>query len=173
MGLCPLPIIYLGPNCGVSLVARMVKNPPATWETWVRSLGWEDPLEKGKATHSSIPAWRIPWASLGQSLGSLLLSPGSCCMQGSVCALKESVSPVLCKFWWLYGGVNNDLLQEGLCHTQVCWSPAPVSVYCWPVPPQETLKHSSVSVSVVSLGPDAHKVCLSPLSISGGYGVWF
>ena len=39
----------------------MVKNPPAMWETWVRSLGWEDPLEKEMATHSSILAWRIPW----------------------------------------------------------------------------------------------------------------
>ena len=44
-----------------SLVAQLVKNPPAMRETWVRSLGWEDPLEKGKATHSSILAWRIPW----------------------------------------------------------------------------------------------------------------
>ena len=43
-----------------SLVAQLVKNSPAMWETWVRSLGWEDPLEKGKATHSSIMAWRIP-----------------------------------------------------------------------------------------------------------------
>ena len=38
----------------------MVKNPPAMWETWVRSLAWEDPLEEGMATHSSILAWRIP-----------------------------------------------------------------------------------------------------------------
>ena len=38
----------------------MVKNPPAMWETWVCSLGWEDPLEEGMATHSSIFAWRIP-----------------------------------------------------------------------------------------------------------------
>ena len=44
-----------------SLVAQLVKNLPAKWETWVQSLGWEDPLEKGKATHSSILAWRIPW----------------------------------------------------------------------------------------------------------------
>ena len=44
-----------------SLVTRLVKNLPAMRETWVRSLGWEDPLEKGKATHSSILAWRIPW----------------------------------------------------------------------------------------------------------------
>ena len=39
----------------------MVKNPLAVRETWVRSLGWEDPLEKGMATHSSILAWKIPW----------------------------------------------------------------------------------------------------------------
>ena len=47
---------------GASLVAERLKHLPAMWETWVRSLGWEDPLEKGKATHSSILAWRIPWA---------------------------------------------------------------------------------------------------------------
>ena len=44
-----------------SLVAQLVKNPPAMRETLARSLDWEDPLEKGKATHSSILAWRIPW----------------------------------------------------------------------------------------------------------------
>ena len=44
-----------------SLVAQLVKNLPAMRETWVQSLGWEDPLEKGKATHSSILAWRVPW----------------------------------------------------------------------------------------------------------------
>ena len=43
------------------LVVQLVKNPPAMWETWVLSLDWEDPLEKGKATHFSILAWRIPW----------------------------------------------------------------------------------------------------------------
>ena len=44
-----------------SLVAQMVKNLPEMWETWVQSLGWEDPLEKGKTTQSSMLAWRIPW----------------------------------------------------------------------------------------------------------------
>ena len=48
-------------------MAQLVKNPPAMWETWVRSLGWEDPLEKGKAAHSSVLAWRIPWTV--QSMG--------------------------------------------------------------------------------------------------------
>ena len=52
------PLLWGG---GASLVAQLVKNPPAVKETWVQPLGWEDSLEKGKATHSSIPAWRIPW----------------------------------------------------------------------------------------------------------------
>ena len=43
-----------------SLVAQMVKNPPAMWEIWVLSLGWEDPLEEDMATHSNILVWRIP-----------------------------------------------------------------------------------------------------------------
>ena len=56
-----------------SLVAQMVKNLPAMWETWVRSLGWEDPPEEGMATHSSLLAWRIPWTQESgglQSMGS-------------------------------------------------------------------------------------------------------
>ena len=48
-------------------MAQLVKNPPAMQETWVQPLGWEDPLEKGKATLSSILAWRSPWTI--QSLG--------------------------------------------------------------------------------------------------------
>ena len=46
-------------DLGAPLIAQLVKNPPAMWETWVRSQGWEDPLEKGTTTHSSILAWRI------------------------------------------------------------------------------------------------------------------
>ena len=55
-----------------SLVAQMVKNLPAVWETWVQYLGWENPLEEGMATHSNVLAWRIPWTEeLGrlQSMG--------------------------------------------------------------------------------------------------------
>ena len=58
-------------------------------------------------------------------VGSLLLSPGFWCAQDSVCALQESVSQVLCKFWQLYGGVNGNLLQEGLCHTQIFCTQSP------------------------------------------------
>ena len=115
------------------------------------------------------------WATLGQSLvGSLLPFPGSWYKQGFVCALQEPVSPFLCKFWQLCGGVNGDLLQEDLCHTQVCCTQSP----CLCGSPLLThisteAKHSSVSVSVESLGPGVHKICLSPLSVSGGYGVGF
>ena len=66
---CLIPGLGRSPGEGIcyplqyswaSLVAQTVKNLPATWETWVQSLGWEDPLEEGTATHSSILAWRIP-----------------------------------------------------------------------------------------------------------------
>ena len=53
MLLCSLPWAYL--------VAQLIKNLTVMWETWVPSLGWEDPLEKGMAMHSSILGWRIPW----------------------------------------------------------------------------------------------------------------
>ena len=56
------------PNPWASLVPRMVKNVPAMWENQVQSLGWEDPLEKGMATHSRILGWRIPWTEEPEGL---------------------------------------------------------------------------------------------------------
>ena len=56
-------ISYALQHSWASLVAQMVKNLPAMWNTWVQPLGWEDPLEEGMATHSSILAWRIPMDS--------------------------------------------------------------------------------------------------------------
>ena len=202
-------------------------------ETWVRSLGWEDPLEKEMAIHSRTIAWKIPWTeepgrlqsmgsqrvghdwvtslthslthsnygggnkdngnllqkvpcrhcytqcphtwsrplstqasaktpghsrpSLGQSLvGSLLLSPGSWCVEGSVCALQESVSPVLCKFWRLYGGVNGNLFQEGLCHTRVCCTQSPCPC-------------SSPLLTRTSTGDTQTWFCLSLCGVSGSW----
>ena len=63
------PLLY----SWASLVAQMVKNIPVMWETWIRSLGWEDPLEKGMATHSSILAWKIPWTEEPGRLQSMRL----------------------------------------------------------------------------------------------------
>ena len=104
--------------------------------------------------------------SLGQSpVGSLLLSPGSWCTQGVVCALQESVSPVLCKFWQLSGRVNGDLLQQGLCHTQVCCTQSlcpcgrPQLTYTTAGDTQ-TFKGRTGSVSVGSSG--VHKVLFEP-----------
>ena len=57
MVICYDPVVY-----GASLMAQRLKHLPPMWDTWVRSLGWEDPLEKEMVTHSSILAWRIPWA---------------------------------------------------------------------------------------------------------------
>ena len=68
LGLIPVLGRSLGEGIGyplqyswASLVTQMVKNLPAMWETWVRSLGWEDPLDEGMAVPSSILGWRIPW----------------------------------------------------------------------------------------------------------------
>ena len=84
------------------------------------------PCSRWPPTHASTETPGHSWANLGQSLvGSLLLSSGPWYAQGSVCAIHESVSPVLCRFWWLCGGVSGDLLRGGLCHTQVCYTQSP------------------------------------------------
>ena len=73
------------------------------------------------------------WAILDQSLvGSLLLSPGSWCAQGSVCALQKSVSPVLCKFWWLYGGLMATTFKRAYAtpRSTAPRAPAPMAVHC-------------------------------------------
>ena len=54
-------ILYTTEPLGTFIVAQKVKRLPTMWETWVRSLDWEDPLEKEMATYSSILAWKIPW----------------------------------------------------------------------------------------------------------------
>ena len=109
-------------------------------------------------------------ACLGRSpVGSLLLSPGSWCIQGFVCALQESVSPVLCRFWWLYGEVNGNPLKEGLCHTQVyctqstCPSSSPLLT--------RTSTRDTQTQFWLRLWILVSTVCLSPPSISGRYGV--
>ena len=70
------------------LVAQTVKNPPAKQETWVRYLGWEDPLEEGMATHSSIFTWRIPWTEEPDGLQS-----GGCKELDTTERLKHSTVP--------------------------------------------------------------------------------
>ena len=96
-------------------------------------------------------------ASLGQSLvGSLPLSPGSWCAQVSVYALQDSISPALCKFWQLCSGVNGDVLQEGLCHTQVCCTQSPCP-------------HGSLLLTHTSTGATQTQFCLSLCGVSGSW----
>ena len=84
---------------------------------------------------------------------------------------------VLCKFWQLYGGVNDDLLQGGLLPYPDLLHPEPLPLWKATADPylhrRRSNWDSSVSVSVGSLGPGVHKVCPSPLNVFGGYGVWF
>ena len=95
--------------------------------------------------------------SLGQSLvGSLLRSPGSWCTHDSVCAIQESASPVLFKFWRLYGRINGDLLQEDLCHIQV---------YCT----QSPCHRSSPLLTCTSSGDTQAQFCLSLYGVSGSW----
>ena len=108
-------------------------------------------------THSSARDPGHSWASLGLSLvGLLLLSSGSWCTQSFVYALQESVSSTLCKFWQLDGGVNGDLLQECLCHTQVYYTQSPCS---W----------SSLLLTHTSTGDTQTQFCLSLCGVSGSW----
>ena len=88
-------------------------------------------------------SWTLTSESWSVSCGVTALFSWVLVHKGFVCAFQESVSPVLCKFWWLYGGANSDPLQEGLCHTQVCCtqSPCPCSRPLLICTLQETLKH--------------------------------
>ena len=124
------------------------------------------PYSRPPLIHASTGGPGHSQASLGQSLvGFLLLFPGSWCRQSFVCALQESVSPVLCKFWRLYGGVNGGLLQEGLCHTHVCCSQSscpcgrPLLTHT-STGDTQTLKGRSDLFSVGS--PCVHKVLFEP-----------
>ena len=129
------------------LMAQLVKNPPAMRETWVRSLGWEVSLEKGKATHFSILAWRIPWtmqcmdyAVHGVTKSQTWLSDFKCkcnisesqsaphfvfadCIEPPHLWLKEynqaDYGAELCVlWWWTWVDSSFALLEEGVCHDQ-------------------------------------------------------
>ena len=121
-GCVPCPLFDLRPNYGGGNEDNggLLQKVPCTH----CCTQCPQPCSRPPLTHAS--ARGHSQTSLGQSLvGSLLLFPGSWCTQGFVCTLQEPVFPVLCKFWRLYGGVNHNLLQEGLCHTQVCCNQSP------------------------------------------------
>ena len=103
----------------------------------------------GLMVHSSTLAWQIPWTE----------EPGRLQSMGSQRVQHDWATSLSSKRAYV------------LPRSTTPRAPAPVSGHCWLVPLPETLKHSSGSVSVWSLGPGVHKVCLSPQSVFGGYGV--
>ena len=125
------------------------------------------PCSRPPPTHAFA---RDSWTSAGKSpMESLFLSPGSWCTR-FYCSLQGSISQ---------SHVSSGSSTVGLMVTfskktsaiPTLRAPVPAADHCLSVPPQEMLKHSSVPVSVGSLGPAVHKVCLSLLSVSGGNGV--
>ena len=125
------------------------------------------PCSRPPLTHPLLETPGHSQASLGQSLlGSLLLFPGSWYIQGSVCALQESISQSRVRSGSSMVGLMATSKRAYVIPKSAAPSALlPVAVCCWPIPPEEMLKHSSVSVSVGSLRPGVHKVCLSPLSV--------
>ena len=107
-------------------------------------------------------------------MGSLLLSPESWCTR-YCCAHQESIFQFCVSYGISMVGliVTSSKRAYAIPKSAAPRAPVPAADHHQPIPPQEMLKHSSVSISVASLGRGAHKVCLSPLSISGGNGVCF
>ena len=108
--------------------------------------------------HQPMPPLDTPehsLASLGQAVvGSLILSPWLWYAEAFVYALQESASPILCKFWQLYDEINGDLLQKGLCHTQVCCTKRPCPC-------------STPLLTGTSTGVTQTQSCLSLCGVSG------
>ena len=121
-----------------------------------------------------LDAHRQVWVSLLWGHCSFLLGPG---VHKVLFVPFQNLFPqsYVSKFRWLCGGlmVTSSKKAYAIPRSIAPRAPAPAAVHCWHVPLQETFKHSSVSVSVGSLSPGAHNVCLSPLRFSVGYEVWF
>ena len=150
-GFVPALLFDLRPNHGGGNEGNedLLQKVPFVWCYTQCPQPWSRPMPPPETPGHSR-------ASLGQSLvGSLLLSPGSWCIQGFVCA-PNSLFPQSCVS---SGGsmvalmVTTSQRAYAIPRSTAPRAPAPEAVHCWPVPPQETLKHSSVSVFVGPLGP--------------------
>ena len=132
-------------------------------------MQWPQPCGRPLPSQASTgDSWTLTGKSGSVSCGVTAPFPGSWCSQGSVCALPRVCVPVLCKFWLLYGGANGDLLQERLCHTQVCCIQSPRScgsLLLTHTSTRDTQTRFYLSFFRVSGSWCAHGF-LSPLSIS-------
>ena len=171
--ICVPSLLFTWGQTMVEVMKIMATSFKRSMQTPLHSV---PPTMQQQATANPCLCWRLldthsqVWVSFLWGHCSFLLGPG---VHKVLFVPSKSLFPVLCKFWWFYGGVNGDLLQEGLCHTQACCTQSP-----WPCgSPLLTCTSTGDTqtqfwgVSVGSLCPGAHKVCLSLLSISGRYGV--
>ena len=153
MELCSLPAICLKPNYagGNEDNGDLFQKIPCMY-CYTRC---SQPCSRPPLTHASArDSWTLTGKSGSVSCGvtapfSWVLVHTRFCLW-----LPSSVSPVLCKFWWLYGGVNGDLLQEGLCHTQVCCTQSP-------------FPHSGPLLTHTPSGDTQTQFCLSLCGVSG------
>ena len=154
-----LPVVYLGPNYG----GGNEDNGDLLQKVPSYTAALSAPTLKQPTTDPCPHSWTL-LATLGQPLvWSLLLSPASWCTQVLFVPIKI-LFPQSCVNSGMVGlNVTSSKRAYAIPRSAAPRAPAPAAV--------QTLKHSSVSVSVESLGPGVQKVCLSPLSISGGYGV--
>ena len=173
----------VSPPCCLTWDQTMVEVTKKMVTTFKRSYGCTatliatDPVTGHCQPTTPAETPGLSQASLSQSLvGSLLLSSGSWWVQGFDCALQESVFPVLYKFWQHIVGLlwpppRGLIPHSGLLHPEPL--PAPGAGHCWPVPLEDTLKHSKAGLAQSLWGFLVHTgFCLSSPSIFGGYGVW-
>ena len=165
MELCSLPAIYLGPNYGRGNEEN--GDLPQKIPCMYCYSPCPQPCTRPPLTHAFTRDSQTPTSK--SAVGSLFLSPASWCTRFCF-ALQVSIS----QFYVSSGSSIVGLMATSCKMTYAIptpRAPVPAADHCQPVPPQEMLKHCSVPVSVGSLGPDTHKVCLSRLSVSGGNGV--
>ena len=173
MELCSLHAIYLGPNYGGGNEDN--GDLPQKIPCMYCYTQCPQPCSRPPLTHISTGDFWTPTGKSGTvSVGSLLLSPGSWCTR-FCCAHQESIFQSCVSYSISMVGliVISSKRAYAIPKSAAPRAPVPAAAHHQPIPPQEMLKHSSVSISVGSLGRGAHNVCLSPLSISGGNGVCF
>ena len=153
-GCVPSLLFDLRPNCGGGNEdnGNLLQKVPCTF----CYTQCPQPCSRPPANHASArDFWTLTGKSGSVSCGVAAPSSGSWCSQGSVCVLQESVSPVRCKFWQLYGGLMVTSSKRAYAIPRSTAprapAPAPAAVHSWPVYPQETPKRSSVPGSIMLL----------------------
>ena len=149
--LCSLPAIYLGPNCGGGneVNADLLQNIPCMY-CYAQN---PQPCSRPPPTHTSARDAQTPPGKSGTVYCGGTAPFSWVLVHKVLLGPQRDYFPVLCIFWQLYCGVNGDLLQEGLCHTQVCFHPEPLSLRQTTANPYLHRRHSNSLLSWSLWGP--------------------